>query len=54
MKILKKEELLEIKGGSISGTYINALVKGIDTILELGRSFGTAIRRWVTGNVCVP
>ncbi len=52
MKVLNKEELLAIKGGTISGTYINALVKGIDVILDLGRSLGTAIHRWVTGNVC--
>lgn len=54
MKLLKKEELLEIKGGTISATYINAIVKGIDVILELGRSLGTAIRKWSTGNICAP
>lgn len=54
MKKLKKEELLAIKAGAISATYINAIAKGIDAILDLGRSFGTAIRRWVTDSVCTP
>ena len=54
MHSLQKEELLQIQGGAITGTYINALVKGIEALLELGRSFGTAIRRWMDGSVCGP
>ncbi len=52
MRELNKEELLEISGGAISGAIITALIKGINTILELGRSLGTAIRRIHTGNFC--
>ena len=48
---LKKEELLNITGGS-SATYITALVRGINSILELGRSLGTAFRRVFTGKIC--
>ncbi|MDD3341102.1 MAG: hypothetical protein PHN72_02750 [Bacilli bacterium] len=54
MQVLNKEELLEIKGGAITGTYINAVVKGIEALLEVGRSLGTAVRRWVEGSICGP
>ncbi|MGE5456200.1 MAG: hypothetical protein ACM3O4_03760 [Ignavibacteriales bacterium] len=51
---LKKEELLLIEGGvSVSGTFINSLVRGINSILDLGRSVGTAIRR-IGGNKLCP
>lgn len=48
---LEKKELLEITGGS-SASYITALVRGINSLLELGRSLGTALRRVFTGTVC--
>ena len=49
---LEKEELLRINGGSITAAYITSLVRGINSILELGRSFGTALRRVFTGQLC--
>lgn len=49
---LKKIELLNINGGSISGTMINAFSKALNSILDLGRSLGTAIRRIASGNLC--
>ncbi len=53
MKKLTKEQLAHINGGvNISGTLINAIVKGINSFLDLGRSIGTAIRRVQTGNLC--
>lgn len=52
MRTLNNQELLEISGGAISGTLINALVRGISTILDLGRSLGTAIRRIQTKQFC--
>jgi len=48
----KKEELLNIVGGAISGTLINAFAKSITVLLDLGRSFGTAIRRISSNKVC--
>ncbi len=50
--MLEKKELCLIYGGSISGTLINAIVKGINSLLELGRSVGSAIRRGFSGNLC--
>lgn len=53
MITMKNEELINVKGGiNITGTFISSLVKGIGTMLDLGRSFGTAIRRWMNGSVC--
>lgn len=52
MKKLKKEELLNISGGSISGTVISAFSRAVNSIMELGRCFGDAIRRIQTGNLC--
>ena len=52
MKELNKQELLQISGGAISGSLINAFIRGISTILDLGRSLGTAIRRIQTGQFC--
>ena len=42
---MKSAELMEIKGGSIiNSTLVNALARGIETLYNLGRAFGTAIR----------
>jgi len=49
---LEKQELLKINGGSISGTMINAFSRALNSLLDLGRSFGTAIRRISSGNLC--
>lgn len=50
--ILTKQELLNITGGAVTATLINAFAKGISTLLELGRNFGSAIRRVSTGKLC--
>lgn len=53
MKELTKKELFKIQGGaSITGTMISAVTHGINTILDFGRSLGTAIRRLGSNNVC--
>lgn len=52
MNELRKEELIIIRGGSISGSLINAFARGIETLLELGRSLGNAIRRISSRDIC--
>ena len=53
MNELSSKELSNISGGlSISGTLINSFIKGIDVVLEVGRSLGTAIRRSMEKNIC--
>ena len=39
-------------GGSITSNMLNSLVRLANTLLEVGRSLGSAIRRSVTGKCC--
>lgn len=52
MKRLNDNELKEINGGAISAAWLTAIVRGINSILDLGRSIGTALRRIQTGKLC--
>ncbi len=53
MKELKNEELLRMEGGiNISGTLLNSIYHVIESILDVGRSLGSALRRLHDGNVC--
>ncbi len=50
--MLKEKELKSVQGGAITPTLLTALVRGVNTILDLGRSLGTVIRRIQTKNMC--
>ena len=50
--MLKDDELKEIYGGGITTSYITALVRGVNAILDVGRSLGTIIRRIQSGKLC--
>lgn len=51
--ILSNDALMEIDGGfNITGAMLSSIIKGINSILDLGRSLGTAIRRISTNNIC--
>lgn len=54
MQEITMTELQHCVGGgiSLSGTLINSFIRGMSLIIEIGRSFGTAIRRWHTNSVC--
>ncbi len=53
MNKLEKQQLLEIRGGiSLSGSLLNYIIKGFNTILELGRNLGSSIRRIQNGSIC--
>lgn len=53
MKKLKNEELKQIQGGAnITGTLITSLARGLEVILELGRSLGSAFRRSKDNTLC--
>ena len=53
MKELNNKELLQIDGGAgITAAFLNAASRGISTVLELGRSLGSAIRRISSNNLC--
>ena len=50
---LNNDELLNIEGGAwYSASFINAAARAIDTIIDVGRSLGTAIRRIINGSYC--
>ena len=50
---LGKKELLEVYGGAgVTAALWNGLARTISTIIDVGRSFGSAIRRLYSGIVC--
>ena len=49
---LKDEELKFINGGSLSGTLISAIVKGVSLIFDLGRTLGSALIRLINNTSC--
>lgn len=53
MRKLEEKELYYIVGGlDISGAVINSFARGIKVLFDLGRSFGTAIRRLAANSLC--
>lgn len=50
---LTNKELKSIKAGfSLSGTIINAFVNGIKAFMDVGRYFGSGIRRLFGNSSC--
>ena len=55
MRELDNKELLNIDGGAtnwFSATFLNAASRALSTLMDLGRSLGTAIIRTINGSVC--
>ncbi len=52
VKELTENEMLKINGGTIGSQIINAVVKAIETIYNLGRELGSGIRRISGGKYC--
>jgi len=54
ININEKQELLQISGGAlnVSGAILDAFKGCANTILEIGRSLGSAIRRLAFGSLC--
>ncbi len=50
--IINNEEMINVSGGAISGSMLNAISRGLSTLLDLGRSLGTAIRMIYSGKRC--
>ena len=51
--MLSKKELIYIVGGiNITASFISAISRGINSVLGLGRSFGSALRRIIDGRLC--
>ena len=49
---LQNEELINVNGGGFSATYINAIARTFNTVLNFGRTVGSSIRRIVGKNYC--
>ena len=50
---MKKEELIKVRGGfNFSATALNAVVRGINALYNLGVAVGTAIRRAGRKKIC--
>ena len=49
---LNSEKMKQINGGGITSAMINAISKAINTIYELGRQTGSAIRRLLKKTYC--
>ncbi len=55
MKKVETETLDNVVGGatlSLSAGVINAIVKLVDIVFEIGGSFGSSVRRVTEDNVC--
>lgn len=49
---MKDTELINIIGGSINGTMINAISRILTALLEVGRAIGSSISRYKSGRSC--
>lgn len=52
MKLNNKELKQVVARKGLTGTLINSLIKGFDSFLDIGRYFGSSLRRIVGGNLC--
>ena len=54
MRELNNKELMDIMGGasSLTAAFLNAAARTIETVMNVGRSLGSAIRRAFSGKVC--
>ena len=54
MDILKKEEMISVKGGAIdfSSALLNAMMRTVSVMFSMGQAVGSAIRRAINGNYC--
>ena len=50
---MKKEELIKVKGGALfSAQALNAIIRGVNALYNLGNALGSAIRRAIKKKVC--
>ena len=52
--VMSDNELISIYAGSstVSATLLNAIIRGLNTLYELGRSLGSFIRRKESNELC--
>lgn len=49
---LTNQECKKLKAGSISGNLISAVTKVLNSILDIGRACGSALRRLTSNKSC--
>lgn len=49
---LNNTELMSINGGGVTASYLNALARIYTTVLNVGQTLGSALRRAVNGKYC--
>lgn len=49
---LNKEQMKKVAGGAITSAMLNAVSKAINTLYELGRATGSAVRRLIKNAYC--
>ncbi|MBR3116826.1 MAG: hypothetical protein IKF36_03015 [Bacilli bacterium] len=52
MRELTKEESMTLYAGGITSSILNAIVKGITVVTDLGRYFGSSLRRLFDKRLC--
>lgn len=54
MNKLSNEELIRVIGGAntLTASFLTAISKCIDSLLEVGRSIGSALRRLSSHDIC--
>jgi len=52
MKLTNKEAKMIVGGASLTGTLVNALIKGFNSFLDAGRYLGSSLRRLFGNNYC--
>ncbi len=50
--LLENQELINISGGAINATMINAAARILSIVIDIGKMVGTTLRRAFTKNVC--
>ena len=51
--VLKNNELIKVQGGALTSSILNALTKAMTTILKIGQTIGSVIRRSITRTFCI-
>lgn len=49
---LNQEQMKQIDGGAITSAMLNAISKAVNTLYELGKATGSAIRRLIHKTYC--
>ena len=52
MKKLEKEEMMKINGGAITASFLTAFARSLSTIMNVGQTLGSSIRRLFAGSYC--